>query len=82
MNPKVRRFHRYFLSICVFLVLAGMSMMLMGDQYGMVDEGGFLALVAGFLAGIPAFYFASQVGNPVESPQRSRRFEKKPDSLK
>ena len=57
-------------------------MMLMGDQYGMVDEGGFLALVAGFLAGIPAFYFASQVGNPVESPQRSRRFKKKPDSLK
>ena len=62
MNPRIKRFHQLFLGICILFTLVGIIMMFIGEDHQFADEGAMLALGAGALAGIPAFYFAIQVG--------------------
>ena len=61
MNPRIKRFHQGLLSVCIFAVVVGVILMFWSGQYQFIDIGAVIAFVAGALATIPLFYFASQV---------------------
>lgn len=47
--------------VCIFAAVVGVILMFWGGQYQFIDIGAVIAFVAGALATIPLFYFASQV---------------------
>jgi len=61
MNPRIKRFHQGLLSVCIFAVVVGVILMFWSGQYQFIDIGAVIAFMAGALAIIPLFYFASQV---------------------
>jgi len=61
MNPRVKRFQQGLLSICILAAVVGVILMFWGGRYQFIDIGAAIAFMAGALATIPLFYFASQV---------------------
>jgi drug/metabolite transporter (DMT)-like permease len=61
MNPRIKRFQQGLLCVCIFAAVVGVILMFWGGQYQFIDVGAVIAFMAGALATIPLFYFASQV---------------------
>lgn len=64
MNPRLRRFHQWFLTVCILVALSGVALMFLGERNekgAWVDLGMALASGGGAFAGISGFYFGSQV---------------------
>ena len=54
-------FQQELLLVCIVATVVGVRLMFWGGQYQFIDIGAVIAFVAGALATIPLFYFASQV---------------------
>ena len=67
MNPKIKRFQQGLLSACIFAAVVGVILIFWGGQYQFIDMGSTITVMAGSLAIIPLFYFASQVAFKNES---------------
>ncbi len=60
MDPKVKRFHQILLGVCLFGVAVGLVLMFFGGEHQLLF-GAALSLICGAIAGVPGFYFSSQV---------------------
>ncbi|MDB4055770.1 hypothetical protein N9496_07275 [Akkermansiaceae bacterium] len=80
MNPKIKRFQQGLLSICILAAVVGVILIFWGGQYQFIDIGAAITVMAGALAIIPLFYFASQVAFKDESSKKKTRDGQDPAS--